>query len=84
MSGLIELDDLPHQLNVCSGTSLTAIDIVSIMNHLNIYPNISISPDQPSYEVIESNLSNSLMLRVLGEKFYPLTSMQNALPILLN
>ena len=82
ISELIELAVLPSHLNVCSGSSVTAIDIVSMMNLLNIYPNVSISSDQPSYEIIESNLSNSLMLTLLGDKISPLTSMQNALSIL--
>ena len=83
ISGLTELIVLPRCLNVCSGSSLTAVDIVSMMNQLNVYPNISISSVQPSHEIIESNLSNSLMLSLFGEKDYPLTSMQNALRILL-
>ena len=82
--GLTKLAVLPRELNVCSGSSLSAIDIVSIMNDLNVYPNITISPDQPSYEIIESNLSNKLMLNLLGRKVSPLTPMKNALSILLN
>ena len=83
MSELIKLPVLPHQLNVCSGSSFSAMDIVSMMNHLNAYPNICISPDQPSYEVIESNLANSLMLSLIEKKVSSLTSMQNSLRILL-
>ena len=83
MTRLTELAVLPRQLNVCSGSSLTAIDIVSMMNDFNIYPNITISPDQPSHEIIESNLSNRLMLKIL-EGVVPLTTMQNALSILLD
>ena len=70
ISGLTELIVLPRCLNVCSGSSLTAVDIVSMMNQLNVYPNISISSVQPSHEIIESNLSNSLMLVYL-EKGLP-------------
>lgn len=84
MTGLIELAVLPRQLNVCSGMSLSAIDLVSMMNNLNIYPNITIAPDQPSYEIIESNLSNRFMLNLLGEKISLLTPMHNALSSLLN
>ena len=82
--GLTKLAILPRQLNVCSGSSLSAIDIVSMLNDLNVYPNITISPDQPSYEIIESNLSNKLMLNLLGGKVSPLTPMKNALSFLLN
>ena len=84
IGGLIELAALPRHLNVCSGLSFSAIDIISMMNHLSIYPNYSIVPDQPSYEIIESKLSNRLMIELLSKKIDPLTSMQYALSFLVD
>ena len=84
---IIELSSLvvlPRYINVCSGISLTALDIVSMMNQIGLYPNISLVSDQPHYEIRESYLSNALMLKLLGERVFPLLPMQDALLLLQN
>ncbi|MCB4412111.1 NAD-dependent epimerase/dehydratase family protein [Synechococcus sp. MU1611] len=82
--GLIKHSELPPCINVCSGLSFSAIDLVSLMNKLNIFPNISTVSDQPYYEVRESRLSNGLLTKLLEQQVYPLTSMEEALSTLIS
>lgn len=62
---LVQMTSLPNIINICSGTSLSAREIIDIMNSRSIFPNFSYIPDQPVYEVKDSLLSNKLLTSLL-------------------
>ena len=65
---LVNSGSYPDILNVCSGYSFSAIEIVSILNANNIFPNVRYSSQQFSYEVLDSILSNYQLCESCGLK----------------
>ena len=74
-----QLISQPPIINVCSGVSLSALEVIKIMNHNGIYPNFDLIDLNPQYEVIDSLLSNKLLLDLLKHERTDFISFENSL-----
>lgn len=77
LENLINCPSLPSRLNICSGLSLSSLDVVNILKDFNLSPNFDVISFQPSYEVKDSLLDNNRVFTLLNQPDYKFVTVKD-------
>ena len=75
---------MPRTINICTGISHSAIDLLNLLSKFEIYPVVELMADQPEYEVYDSILSNALLMETIGDESFELSGIEQSIKNIIN
>ena len=81
---LLSKNNLPRTINICTGISHSAIDLLNLLSKFEIYPVVELMADQPEYEVYDSILSNALLMETIGDESFELSGIEQSIKNIIN
>lgn len=74
VNSILQLDSLPQVVNIASGFSYTAREVISMLEKNMIFPSFQYVEDSDPFEVIDSVVSSSFVRSIVGlteDELYP-------------